>query len=640
VFFDLNVISPSGASITALAINTSHVVPFEIDVYLTPSTYVGKDASAAAWTLVRTGKGLGMNSDVPSIVTFSPPLPLATGTYGIGLHHRTAYLKYTKARARIQSYSNADLAVTSHGPLALWSGSAFNPRVWNGTIWYDTTRTRPRSCWGARLRGQQRRPDDGGRLAPKLGGSLQLTYSNLPLAAGSMTLMLGTSRTTYASQPLPLSLAFLNAGACNLYTSIDLTLAGVNTGGSGLAFLPIPAAAALLGQEVFLADLLAGRARRGVRGAPDERGPGGRRALNGSRRARGRRPISRARRRPGSRRGPAPRGGDAAHAVAELVPAAAARSRPRSPAACASPSACTPPRVYERPARARARLPQHGRERAGREEHALVGHVPELPVRAEPPPERRVVVGQNTCTRPRGASSRAPSRAGRPDRPRARERSRRARGRTVRHGIETLGARGHDVEPSGPGPGRGARVRLDAERARRAARERREQAPSPQSDLEPAPAARQAREDVVRVHRAQALPQPAQRALVPFLLGPECRVVPRVPARELGLLGQGERAREPAALALADRERELGRHERSATSMTRRAAPSPHDGQLVGTSRVASRVRGAPRSDAPRPLTIAGNVRARMPRSMRSDQRSMYLRRAPSSAGSRCGCAR
>ena len=255
VFFDVDVKSPTGVAITALETNTSDTTTFDIDIYVTPTTYVGKDATASAWTLVRTGLGLGIGQNQPSVVTFAPPLPLATGKWGIGLHHKTAFCRYTDGNVNNQSYSNADLGLTlGLSRSALWGGSVFSPRVWNGTIIYDTTANPPSFVtWGAGCAGSNGVPRMNGGNAPKLGGLLRLDYTGMPLTSGVVMAIVGVSRTTWSGLTLPFSLAAINMPGCTLYTSVDLTYPGViSSGGTGFAILSLPPDPWLLGQELFM----------------------------------------------------------------------------------------------------------------------------------------------------------------------------------------------------------------------------------------------------------------------------------------------------------------------------------------------------------------------------------------------------
>ena len=253
--------STTGIAITSLEVNVTAVAPvkFTIDVYTCPTTYVGNDTNASAWTLVSNGKALGAGVNNPSVVTFAPPIQLATGSYGMALYYNGASPRYTDGTGGNQNYSNADLGIaTGIARTALFGGSLFSPRVWNGTIVYGTSATPPSFVtWGSSSTcvGSNGTPKlaAAANSAPKLGTTFQLDLSNLPLVAGTVTLIGGVSRDSYSSLSLPFDLGAINMVGCYLHTSIDLTVNGVNQGtGNGLAFLGIPNSAALLGGEIFL----------------------------------------------------------------------------------------------------------------------------------------------------------------------------------------------------------------------------------------------------------------------------------------------------------------------------------------------------------------------------------------------------
>ena len=139
VYFDVSV-GPNSLLITGFDTNTFDQGAFGFDVYTTPGTSVGNQTNAAAWTLVATGSGIGAGLNSPSAVALNNTFQLMSGTtYGMALvlspSHRHFYTNGTGAN---QLYSNADLSLTfgtaSNVP---FTGTVFNPRVWNGTIYYE-----------------------------------------------------------------------------------------------------------------------------------------------------------------------------------------------------------------------------------------------------------------------------------------------------------------------------------------------------------------------------------------------------------------------------------------------------------------------------------------------------------------------
>jgi hypothetical protein len=137
--FDANVTNGAGLTVTNLDVNTSAIVGtnFTVDVYITPGTYVGKDTDPSQWTLVGSGPGVSAGSNNPSPVDVADFF-LASGSYGVAVYYNGASPRYTNGTGSNQNYSNADIALQlGIAKSALFGGSTFNPRVWNGTIYYN-----------------------------------------------------------------------------------------------------------------------------------------------------------------------------------------------------------------------------------------------------------------------------------------------------------------------------------------------------------------------------------------------------------------------------------------------------------------------------------------------------------------------
>lgn len=86
---------------------------------------------------------------------------------------------------------------------------------------------------------------------PTRGSSLQIKMAGGPAKARAL-LFLGLSRQKWGNQALPLSLAFMGAGGCNLYVSADVVLGLSTDGGGAVSFSgSVPNAAALVGVHVM-----------------------------------------------------------------------------------------------------------------------------------------------------------------------------------------------------------------------------------------------------------------------------------------------------------------------------------------------------------------------------------------------------
>ena len=138
--FDINVLNGSGITITSFEVNNSvggaAGQSFTLNVYTTPTTLVGKETNAAAWTLVSSGTGVSALADTPIPVDVTDFF-LAPGTYGLALSSPDLNIGYSNAGAS-STYSNADISLSTFKSTVscLFCGTV-NARTWNGTINYN-----------------------------------------------------------------------------------------------------------------------------------------------------------------------------------------------------------------------------------------------------------------------------------------------------------------------------------------------------------------------------------------------------------------------------------------------------------------------------------------------------------------------
>jgi len=230
-------------------------MPLQIDVYTTPGGFAGKEGSASAWTTAGSGQANALGSNVHVTVTFPTSFHLPQGTHGVWIHYLNVTPYYALGSGSNQIYSNAELTLSAGKMIGtLFGGGGVTPRVWSGSIWYDLTPFPPSFVnYGTACAGSNGSPTlraaTGSR--PKVGTGFTYSLGNLPTTPGPVTVMIGASRTTYLSLPLPFDLTAINMPGCRLYAGADLTATGVNTGGTGLAVLAIPSSPALLGQAVY-----------------------------------------------------------------------------------------------------------------------------------------------------------------------------------------------------------------------------------------------------------------------------------------------------------------------------------------------------------------------------------------------------
>lgn len=144
VYFDI-VTNANALTVTGLDTNTADTgIAFTWEVWGRPGTYVGFTGAQTGWNLLATGNGIGAGTDLPSMVTLDAPFNLdANATTGIAfVIGATAGHDYsgtgTNPAPGATQYSNADLTLNlgSAGNVP-FSGSAFTPRIWNGTLRYD-----------------------------------------------------------------------------------------------------------------------------------------------------------------------------------------------------------------------------------------------------------------------------------------------------------------------------------------------------------------------------------------------------------------------------------------------------------------------------------------------------------------------
>ena len=138
----------SDLEITGLDFNGSGTgIQYNIDVYYKVGTSVGFEADPLAWTLLASGlSDACLGSSRPTFVNMAGNgIVLSAGTtYGIYFdsvdYSAGAGIQYTNGTGANEIYSNGDLLLeckTGQGSPA-FSGTTFTPRVWNGTIHYDT----------------------------------------------------------------------------------------------------------------------------------------------------------------------------------------------------------------------------------------------------------------------------------------------------------------------------------------------------------------------------------------------------------------------------------------------------------------------------------------------------------------------
>jgi PKD repeat protein len=252
LFFDVNVTNPTGINICGFDNNTGWTfgAPFSIDVYVTPGTYVGKDANASAWRLVAHGAGITQGAASASALT--SPLYLPPGSYGLAIHYPgTVRYGYTTGLPVV--YSNADLTVrVGAARTALFGGTFRSPETWNGIIHYDTlatTATAGYGFFGAGCAGSLPVSRLQHTFRPQIGGAVVVNLDNLPQSAAIF--LIGLSKTTSPLGALPLDLTAIGAPGCFGRVSPDVASILIGAGNTATWSLGVPNTAAFLGMLLY-----------------------------------------------------------------------------------------------------------------------------------------------------------------------------------------------------------------------------------------------------------------------------------------------------------------------------------------------------------------------------------------------------
>jgi hypothetical protein len=247
--FVFKVINPSGLKITSIDINTSATVlsTINIAIYTTPTTYQGKETSLAAWKLVGKGTGQAAGTGKPSrCVMQSGGFDLQPAQYGFAVHFVDCSPVYTNGTGTgptgNQRYQNADCGILCGKSIGgFFTGTIFNPRVWNGTIHYRPAKTAVIAGTGT--------------------GALGTTYTysmasaNEPTYTYGVGSSLGNGPTPIDTRKLGLTLdGLLQASTSGALPWIFQKYAGaLDTSGRATASLAIPKITALKGIKIYTA---------------------------------------------------------------------------------------------------------------------------------------------------------------------------------------------------------------------------------------------------------------------------------------------------------------------------------------------------------------------------------------------------
>src|SRR5690606_5892954 len=109
-----------------------------VSVYYKEGTWQGFNTNAGAWTLLGTAPGVSAGMGQPTPIALGGLSIPGGQTYGLYIHHVTGGVRYNTAAGTIPVWENADLKIeTGATQNALFGGLFYQPRGWNGTIYYS-----------------------------------------------------------------------------------------------------------------------------------------------------------------------------------------------------------------------------------------------------------------------------------------------------------------------------------------------------------------------------------------------------------------------------------------------------------------------------------------------------------------------
>jgi len=278
--FDITVTNKGGIVITDLDVNCENGrqgpigTKFDVEIWLTKkgTTYLNNANNPAVWFgPVGTGSSTSQATGTPTAVditdVFVPPgqfgmavrFVIPTGSVGTAI-------SYTNGNGTNQTYSNADLKLDLGSAVTgLFNGSVFNPRVWNGTIYYragkDTGKVAAfgvhgQGCDGGSALGPPTIKGGSANPVPKLGNLFDLQLDNLSATPGAGFLYFGFFFEKWGTLDLPADLAIIGHPGCMTYTTPDILLSFGHTGTSAKITLGVPSQASIAGVAMGVQSLL------------------------------------------------------------------------------------------------------------------------------------------------------------------------------------------------------------------------------------------------------------------------------------------------------------------------------------------------------------------------------------------------
>lgn len=136
--FDIDVTNPKGIKIDAMDVSIRVAGPIDMEVWITPGTYVGNDNLPNKWVLASTGTATGAAGGPGVSATVDiDDFYLPQGKYGMYVIQNVGGIHYTNGNGTNQAFSGGGMDLSlGTGKNVKFTGGMFNPRIWNGAIFF------------------------------------------------------------------------------------------------------------------------------------------------------------------------------------------------------------------------------------------------------------------------------------------------------------------------------------------------------------------------------------------------------------------------------------------------------------------------------------------------------------------------
>lgn len=250
VFFDINVTSSINVLALDLNVNSATGALGHVDLYMTAAggTHVNNE-EMPVWTQVAsTVPTAGRGAGTPTSAVLASPLMIAPGSYGVAVNYQGSFAPLTSiGNGMNQTFSNSEMTITA-GTLTIRAPGVasvitFDPRVWNGTFYYNFFATAERvgqSCGSAPM-------DLAVGDRPILGSVATVETREIPPASLATVLLVGLT-----GQSTPVDLTPIGMTGCGLHTSAAFSRMIMATSGSEVHSFTLGNDPMLVGQEVWL----------------------------------------------------------------------------------------------------------------------------------------------------------------------------------------------------------------------------------------------------------------------------------------------------------------------------------------------------------------------------------------------------